>query len=66
MNFTNEEIIELRSMVKDWISEGFTTPPYSPVQYAIFAKLITEDVAVTEAITERSRDGQHQEAESHD
>lgn len=38
-NFTPAEFQELRNIVRDWISEGFTTPPYSDEQYGIFEKL---------------------------
>lgn len=37
--FTTDEAAELRGMVEEWISEGFTTPPYTAEQYAIFARL---------------------------
>lgn len=39
MTFDEAEIVALREMVRDWIGEGFTTPPYSPAQYAIFEKM---------------------------
>lgn len=39
MIFTREQTLELREMVADWVAEGFTTPPYEPVQYDIFEKL---------------------------
>ena len=41
-----ETIEELRGMVEEWVSEGFTTPPYTDAQYDIFEALgFTEPIA---------------------
>lgn len=42
-NLTPERREALREIVADWISEGFTTPPYDDVQYDIFEALGLSD-----------------------
>lgn len=39
MNFTDKQVEALKRIVSDWISEGFTTPPYGDAYYDIFEKL---------------------------
>ncbi len=34
-----DELDTLRSMVAQWVDEGFTTPPYHPDVYAVFRKI---------------------------
>lgn len=36
---TEEQREALREIVSDWISEGFTTPPYTEAQYDLFESL---------------------------
>ena len=37
--FTEEEIEALKEMVEEWISEGFTTPPFEPAVASVIHKL---------------------------
>lgn len=39
VEFSGEQVEELRTIVEMWVSEGFTTPPYTDLQYDIFEKL---------------------------
>jgi hypothetical protein len=39
MEFNDTQVEALREIVTDWISEGFTTPPYKDAYYDIFEKL---------------------------
>jgi hypothetical protein len=39
MDLTELEWAELVSMIEDWVSAGFTTPPYSSAAYGVFEKL---------------------------
>ena len=41
--FAAEQVEALREIVGDWLLEGFTTPPYTPEQYAIFEALEMEE-----------------------
>jgi hypothetical protein len=36
VDLTPEHLEELARIVEAWISEGFTAPPYSEVQYDLF------------------------------
>lgn len=39
VTFTEDELDVLRGIVAQWIDDGFTVPPYTPVEYALFARL---------------------------
>lgn len=40
--FTDQEIDALKEIVQDWISEGFTTPPYKDSIASVIRKLDSE------------------------
>ena len=44
--FTEEELEELREILREWVGEGFTTPPYKPTVQSILDKLAPKQVGL--------------------